>query len=125
MTNGPVRFKMVKINGWKRLGIIASVVWILGAGAYTYDSVFDSISEGIASVHVTCDSNLIGKTGDAWTKGFDECNKQADESLAEASKYIWLDASLVAFVPLPLGWGFAYLVVFLVRWVKRGFMRPL
>jgi hypothetical protein len=59
---------MMKLNGWKRIGIIASVVWILGAGVYTYDSRIDEASKFIASTHVACDSYLVGKTGDAWTK---------------------------------------------------------
>ena len=116
---------MAKLNGWKRIGIIVSVVWILGAGVHTYDSEIDRFSRIIASTHVQCDSNLAGKTGDAWTTGFNECDKQADDSLASVLNGARLDAALVAFVPVPLGWGFAYLVLFLVRWVKRGFMRPL
>jgi hypothetical protein len=116
---------MMKLNGCKRIGIVASVVWIFGAGAYTYDSETDRASEFIASIHVACDSNLAGKTGDAYTTGFDECNKQADDSLALAISGARLEAALVAFIPVPLGWGFAYLVLFLVRWVKRGFIQPL
>jgi hypothetical protein len=116
---------MVKVNGWKRIGVIASVVWILGAGAHTYDSEIDSASKGIASIHVACDSNLAGKTGDARDVGFNECNKQASEMLAEANTNAWFSAALIAFVPVPLGWGFTYLVLFLVRWVRRGFMRSL
>lgn len=116
---------MTKLNGWKRIGTIASVVWIIGAGVHTYDSEIDRASGFIASTHVECDSNLAGKTGDAWTTSFNECNKRADDSLALALTNARLAGALVAFVPVPMGWGFAYLVLFLVRWVKRGFMRPL
>ena len=115
---------MVKLNGWKRIGIIASVVWILGAGLYTYDSQIENDSRSIASTHIECDSNLAGKTGDAWEKGFDECDKRADDSLALTITNARLAAALVALVPVPPGWGFAYLVLFLVRWVKHGFMWP-
>lgn len=113
----------MKLNGWKRVGIIASVVWILGAGAYTYNSQIDEASEVISSDHVACDSYLAGKTGDARTTGFDECNKHANDSLAVVITDARLGAALVAFVPVPLGWSLTYLVLFLVRWVKRGFMR--
>lgn len=116
---------MVKLNGWKRLGIIASVVWILIAWVHTFDSENDSESKAVASIHVTCDENLAGKTGDAWQRGFDECNKEADELLVRAMAGARVDAAIVAFVPVPLGWGLAYLVLFLVRWVKRGFSRPI
>ena len=115
----------MKLNGWKRIGIIASVLWILGAGSHTYDSEIDRFSGIIASTHVQCDSNLAGKTGDAWATGFNECDKEADDSLALVLSEARLDAALVALVPVPMGWGFTYLVLFLARWVRRGFMRPL
>ena len=112
---------MGKLNGWKRLGIIASAVWILVAWVHTFDSETDRASNDIAANHVTCDGNLAGKTGDAWQDGFDECNRRADESLKQAMTGARGDAAIVAFVPVPLGWGLAYLVLFLVRWVRRGF----
>jgi hypothetical protein len=111
---------MTELNGWKRIGIVASVVWILGAGAHTYDSEIDRASKFIASTHVACDTDLTGKTGDTWTTSFNQCNKQADDSLALAITNARLKAAFVALVPVPLGWGFIYLTLFLVRWVKRG-----
>jgi hypothetical protein len=51
--------------------------------------------------------------------------QRADDSLALALTNAREEAALVAFVPVPLGWGFAYLLFFLVRWVKRGFIKPM
>jgi hypothetical protein len=116
---------MMKLNGWKRIGTIASVVWILGAGVHIYSSEIKNASELIVSTHVACDSYLAGKTGEAWTIGFNECNKQDNDARALAISNARFDAALVAFVPVPLWWGFAYLILFLVRWTKRGFMRHL
>ena len=112
----------MKLNGWKRIGIVASVVWVLGAGIHTYDSEIERDSDFITSSHVKCDSDLPGTTGDAYQKGFDDCNKIADDSLALAISNDRFNAVLVAFVPVPLGWGFVYLVLFLVRWVRRGYV---
>lgn len=47
---------MMKLNGWKRIGIIASVIWILGAGAYTYDSEIERVSLLISKAYLSCDS---------------------------------------------------------------------
>jgi hypothetical protein len=116
---------MTKLNGWKRVGIIASFVWVLGAGVHTYSSDIDEASKFIVSTHIACDRNLINVPESDWDKAFDRCNKDADDSLALAITDARLEAALVAFVPVPLGWAFAYLVLFLARWVKRGFMRPL
>lgn len=116
----------MKLNGWNRIGVIASVVWILGAGFYTDNSEIDKASHVIADVHVQCDSNLPDyfQANDAYEAAFRQCNKQAEDSLALAESNAWLAAAIVAFVPVPLGWGLTYLAPFLVRWVKRGFMRP-
>jgi hypothetical protein len=129
---------MMKLNGWKRIGIIASVVWILGAGAYTYDSEIERTSLLISEAYLSCDSAAKGplprKAPDsapepgtvpmppgAVLADSGDCHKQAEDSLMLAAKNARLDASLVALVPVPLAWLFTYLVLFLVRWVKRGF----
>jgi len=114
---------MMKLNGWKRIGIIASAVWILGVGIYTYDSETERASRTIAAEHVACDSSLPSDSKDesAYEAGFRTCNKEAEESLALAIRNARLSAALVAFVPVPFGWGLVYLALFLVRWVKRGF----
>ena len=107
------------LSGGKRIGIIVSIVWILVIGEAIYKAQIEQSSRRIVAAHVACDSRL---TSDA---GFAECNKLADDSLALALTNAREMGALVAFVPVPLGWGFCYLVLFLVRWVKRGFgQRP-
>ena len=114
----------MRLNGWKRLGIISSVVWILGAGFHTYTSEMDGGSKAVSFNHVVCDANLKGKTGDAWTRGVDECNRQADELLRVDTSNARMDAANIALFPVPLGWGLAYLILFLARWARRGFVPP-
>lgn len=169
---------MMKLSGWKRIGIITSVIWILGAGTYTYDSEIDRASLAISRTYLSCDSaakaptsrdildqvaaeNAGGqsrvppKTPDSAPEpgtvpadshpvtpppGYTvevpvppgavladsrDCHKHAEDSLALAAKNARLDASLAALVPVPLGWGITYLVLFLVRWVRRGFMQAI
>jgi len=115
---------MARINGWKRIGIIASVVWILCAWVETYGSVINSATSLISTVNISCDSHLAGKIGAAWDAGLNACDKEARDSLDEAITEARLTATVVAFVPVPLGWGFVYLILFLIRWVKRGFVQP-
>ncbi len=114
---------MIKLNGWKRIGIIASLAWILGGYIYAYDLAVSGPSAAISDLHVACDADLNGKTGAAYTNGFNECNRQAADSLASIITDAQLFGASVALIPVPLGWGFVYLVLFLVRWVRRGFMQ--
>jgi hypothetical protein len=67
----------MKINGWQRIGIIASVGWMLFA-------VFEYV---------------------------------LPPSLENGGPLI----AIVIFVPIVLAWGAVYLLLFLIRWVRRGF----
>lgn len=108
----------MRLNGWKRIGIIASVVWILGAGLYTHGALQESDSKAAVAAALDCESYIPkGITSLA------ECDKRAADYLAGTHSGEWIGTAVVAFVPVPLGWGFVYLVLFLVRWVKRGFAK--
>jgi hypothetical protein len=110
----------VKLNGWQRIGIVASVTWILGAGLHTLNSEIEGASKAIASDHIECVSNLAGMTEEARKKGFDECNKEASSAFSAAIVSARLEALMVALLPVPFGWGLGYLAPFLVSWVRRG-----
>jgi hypothetical protein len=73
-----------------------------------------------------CGSNLpaFRKNDAAHEAAFRRCNDEADDSLALAITHARFEKAFVALVPVPLAWGFVYLVLFLVRWVKRGFVKP-
>lgn len=112
------------MNGWKRIGIIVSVIWVFGAGLHAYDSEIDRDSRLITLMHVQCDSGLsVYKDLSEQDAAFRRCNKHADDALSGSLNSARLVAALVAFVPVILGWPFVYLLVFLVRWVKRGFVQ--
>jgi hypothetical protein len=132
---------MMKLNGWKRIGIIASVVWMLGAGVYTYHSEMDRasllIGEGYLSCGSAANAPLPRKPPDSAPEpgtvpvppgtvlaDSTDCHEQAENSFALAAKNARLEATLAALVPVPLGWGLTYLVLFVVSWVKRGFAQP-
>jgi hypothetical protein len=130
------------------MGIIASVIWVPCAGICTYESEFERASGFIASTEFTCRSGQIDlSAGIVGTPDRDAaqnagtnpsgttvpippgahvddlCYKRADESLMSARRHGRMEAAFVALVPVPLAWGFTYLVLFLGRWVRRGFIR--
>lgn len=109
---------MANLDGWKRTGIIVSVVWILGAGLSTYIN-----EENSKYVYGEMDQRWCLESG----KEFAECHKQMEDYIANHPTYGELIASesVFALIPVPLGWGLTYLILFIVAWVKRGFMRPL
>jgi hypothetical protein len=151
----------MKINGWKRVGIIASVVWMVSAGLYTLNALSDRDERSAESFYSLC----VNIRDEAITNQGKYCHDEAERSAklwydqcirtrkycapdprgdyskcmtdyeatypdhcsADHLKYSLdalpserTEATVVAVVPVPFGWGFAYLVLFLVRWVKRG-----
>jgi hypothetical protein len=104
----------MKLNGWKRIGIVASMAWFFGAGTYTLIvtrardmSVADTIEQNCLIFQVPHNPA--------------QCSKEYNDNLALWARAWQLIAASVAIVPVPLGWGFAYLTIFLVRWITRGF----
>ena len=108
------------LNKSKRIGIILSVIWVLGAGLHTYTSEKDVSSRVVTDIQVHCINNLADKSGAAWDDGFNRCDQEDDKAFAQDLRNARLDAAIVAFGGVPLGWGFIYLILFLIRWVKRG-----
>jgi hypothetical protein len=108
----------MKINGWQRLGIIASVFWILGAGIRTFTVVEDDLIQTAIGFTLQCE-----EAPDGSMRGSAKCDELSTDYLAKTTYVPWIEAAVVAFVPVPLGWGFTYLVLFLVRWTKRGFVK--
>ena len=106
----------MKIKGWQRIGITASVVWIIGAGAYSYDRGMKSDIELATATHVACD--------EAHPDNTEQCSLNAYAYLERAARFERIDATVVALVPVPLAWGAAYFALFLFRWVRKGFNPP-
>jgi hypothetical protein len=102
---------MKKLNGWKRIGILASLTWMVCAGIHTCNSGVES-SVAVASLM----SNDCVKI-----KPLAECEAREQDFLSATERGDEEWAALVAIVPVPFGWGAVYLALFLVRWVKDGF----
>lgn len=97
---------------------MASVAWILGASTYARIVVDDADIKTAAGLTLSCEEAQNWR----WSA---RCDKRSTDYLAETGHRGWIETAVVAFVPVPVGWGFAYLILFLVRWVKRGFMPSL
>ena len=141
----------MKIKGWQRMGIIASVIWILGAGLYTLSRLSDKDIKTAGFFYSQCASTrdesnqvhrlecekkserafavnmtaVFSKCMAPYDKEFwqtdAKCTKESEDYAVNAIPSERLGAAIVAFGPVPVAWGGAYLVIFLTRWVKRGF----
>jgi hypothetical protein len=107
----------MRLNGWQRIGIVASTIWAIDAPIY-----LDHVAEQ--------------KATDRWFASYDLCwdNPRNDPNacLEQASRQydivqryrLFPDTANVAFVslvPIVLGWLLAYALVGLGRWIRAGF----
>lgn len=135
----------MKINGWQRIGIVASVIWIVGAGLYTLERLSDediktagffygqcaSIRDETYHAHsVSCarggENNIdeFNKCMVPYNKELeqldDKCTKEGQDYVINAVPRERLGAAVIAFGPVPVAWGGAYFALFVFRWVRRG-----
>lgn len=118
------------MNGWYRIGVVASVVWVLvGAGSQFYasanrtadlrsglfDDCKDRFRKGLHNTDFNGEPLVIANVRDC----VQVSNSVPNEPLRSTLKV----AALVALAPLLMAWPLILLVVFVARWVSRGF-RP-
>jgi hypothetical protein len=105
----------MQLNGWQRLGVIASIIWIIFA-------VMNHLGN-----HDKLAISIYNSQFNACTiENMDVCSAAAQKNILENLKY-WdaekVDMALSVLIPLFLAWISAYLAVFLVRWVRSGFSK--
>ena len=108
----------MKLNGWQRIGIVASVVWAIGAGLYSLNASHDREAEKAAD-HVarSCIEAYRNARGVNPPPG--QCDVSADQYTVSLQSGEFVDAAIAALVPVSLGWALGYAIV----WIRRGF-RP-
>src|ERR1022692_1713992 len=111
----------MQLGGWQRVGIVLSVVWVFGGTiSYHVYEVAALDSRSMSSFKLCYEAKTQGANYDG-AAALKICGQRSDETRAIDFKAIWADDLVVALVPMPLGWLFAYIGVLVFRWVKRGF----
>jgi hypothetical protein len=92
----------LKLTKLERLGIVASAIWVIGAGAYQYNSAANAdlkfantIAEACMESHNGDDSNNV-------------CMNRSGDFYDGARNGEILEAVIVGLVPLPFAWGVVY-----------------
>jgi hypothetical protein len=120
----------MKINGWQRIGIVASLLWALGAGVSEKKRtdevaikhslyVTQNLCLPIAKKTVTVDGPETEI--DLYLKCVIETHKEADSRMALTGESI-LKLLPFSVVPVVAGWLLAYLSIMTFRWIRVGFV---
>jgi hypothetical protein len=103
-----------RFNGWQRFGIVLSILWAIVSCLYIRYEQLQNANERSVLTYNRCK---------------DAPNDAADrQCIADtASTYrmhegSWGSAAFIALIPIPIAWLLAYGLVFLGRWIRRGFI---
>jgi hypothetical protein len=107
----------LKLNGWQRLGMVASITW--GIVGYMHQRNTDFHREVAAQsvVYQAC-SDTAAMRGNF---DFSGCAADASRLDSALSTDALGNALVFAFGPIVLGWVVTYLAIFVFGWVRRGF----
>lgn len=109
----------MKLNGWHRIGIILSVCWMIGAVVHTRNAETEFAGKWYqAEMKICLDPELTSDT--------QACMDAASDSHWKNFRWTSLTTANVAFNalgPVIAGWILAFVVIRIVRWVRRGFAK--
>jgi hypothetical protein len=103
----------MRLNGWQRIGIVASIIWAISGPLWVYYTASPQQSL-VAEEHFgTC---LDSKTIDP-----NVCQTNYEQEIAFARNFLWKVATVVCLMPLLLGWLGTYGIRGVTRWIRVGF----
>jgi hypothetical protein len=86
----------MRLISWRRLGIIASAVWVVVGPTYFHLSQEDNARRVARDRYQVCIQTWAAQQG-----GVERCNKDLRQALAIAQ---WSSWALLAFIPVALAW---------------------
>jgi hypothetical protein len=101
---------------WQRLGVVASFLWVLGAGYTQYRIDTDGAAQNAQAQFQICSDAVEVHHSSDFTACFNDGRKKRDA----ANSALWPDVASRAILPPALAWLLVYLLVFVSRWVLAG-----
>jgi hypothetical protein len=114
----------MRLSGWKRIGIVVSVVWMLVGSIWFWSQMTEQAASFATIAVKACQL----KNGFSSSNRAEDClqvyNKSYDQMLDPAAKALTpIGAGAVyAFVVLVVAWLALWIVLVVVRWVRAGFV---
>ena len=115
----------MRLNGWQRIGLVASIVWVLAGGFWGNEIALDEAWERTSAQRDLCVAENKRRYGEygpyeqVWTP----CSDQFGANYVRNTEGHWMFAALFALVPLSIAWLIAYVLIALGRWIRAGFAK--
>lgn len=129
----------MKCSGWRRIGIVLSVIWFVGFGGFLWIASVNH-NAGLYGLRLRmCDAILdadnealqhITKQGDRALKAFDnsmtreKCGSDAEKVFLDRDEQLYRGIPIllgVDFATVIVGWLIVWVVISIFRWISRGF----
>ena len=111
---------MRKLNMWQRLGIVLSVLWIVGGAIWQRTSDTNRAEEMAQVSYLPCSERASQLPLGADTAANEKCMSKAIKDWNLWLEGSWENVASFALGPVILGWLIAYLVLWVARWVLGG-----
>lgn len=108
--------KAMRLNGWQRIGVVLSVIWGMGGAVYQRSADVDRASNSAGFAMKVCEESQ-----DLKHLGYEPCSAEFSKMFALDLEGSWGNVAIVAIGPILIGWMAAYLGLWTVRWVRKGF----
>jgi hypothetical protein len=103
------------INGWQRIGIVLSLLWIIFVCGYTAYELIKKVDASTYLIEVTHNKPTFDSQGHRTMTIEEAYGEDARRSLKVTN---FLSAILI---PMTFAWGIVYLCIFTFRWIIIGF----
>ena len=103
----------VRLSGWERIGIVLSLMWITCVSLWFVQHIPEVNGPGIASVYLQCIEEPNANRRD--------CEARAEWFSEEARSELRAGWPRFALGPVIVVWLLVYIVVWTIRWIRRGF----
>ena len=113
----------MRLNGWQRIGVVASVCWFVGGGLWINGLVGDYLGAPVVAELRRClEARSIQPDGTIPADtDWGPCNKQFQVAFPIAVAGHWFYAAVYALIPIPIVWLIVWGLVALGRWIRAGF----
>jgi hypothetical protein len=116
---------MKPLNGWKRIGIILSVLWVVGGGLLVRGVVKDVEyhwqESMVAQLSAADQAAVLARDLSKVSDGGLDVMYAAYAAATSVDSRINSRTAIWTFGPLLLVWLLVYVVIWLTRWVRAGF----
>ena len=116
----------MKLGGWARIGVVASVVWFFVGGFIGNKMAIDDAGDRTKLWFDQCVAINKGKLGEygPYEKVWTPCWNEHGSQFTKNAEGHWWAALALALIALPVAWLLGWLVVATISWISKGFAGP-